>query len=331
MERIGIMRALKIFFCIILLVFLHGCELVYLNEKDPIDSATNLEEIFHVNLGYTRAQIVDSLGDPTQESFNSIEYKGIKTTFYFNDNSLSTVISSNKNLTTDDGIKMNSTREQIIKHLDENKDLYEFIEEDGDNKITWIYTVDNDDVKIIYKLKEQKVSQIIISTDPLSTIFTNFITDKYGKEAKDEEIINDSTYINANVYPFKNNRIVLNENFLQYASIGLIENIPVPIGININDVISKYGIANYIIDTDDKMIYWYKEFNSYFVVNKDNEYISEIILPIELEKEQITTRFSTNVSYENDDLIIIDIKDYQLVFYGKDTENIYNKLVLKKK
>lgn len=305
---------------------LSGCNLVYLNEVKSTNTSTNLEEKFNIEMGFTKKQVISALGKPSQQLDNKLIYDDLNITFEFTNQALTKVITKNKDFSLDEGIRIGTSRNEIINKLSDHHDLYEYEYFDSN----WIYTYDAGGIIFAFKLEDETVNEIMIDNHSLSHLFfdQDALADQDKPINSDTLIILNSKYIN---HPFdreKNNELILSDDVLQYVAIGLIQDIPLPLGMTFADIQGKYGKANFITESPNYYHYWFKRFNCSIVIDKVEASIYGLYLPIELTEDEIVDQFSNVITNQTDNKIEIVVDDYKLTFRSDEQENIFDKAVL---
>jgi hypothetical protein len=309
---------------ILLTVIFSGCNLRSADVENAIDTPTNELELYDFQIGYAKGSVINRLGDPELESDNHMVFKHPTIFTGIEDQKLAHIVTSDSNFGTDEGITIGSSKTDVLSAYSE-LDLY-FYNNNGEE---WLYYFYGQGVKVAFKLIDDSVQVIATGTSPLYHLFNYESYDEMSESfIPDEDIISLSDYLTFKENTDINNEKVMDQEFLQYASLGLIKGVPIPIGMQRSEVARRYKQADSIeYDGIFGAEYWYKRFNASIVVNEE-EIVKMLKLPIEIKEEELLQYYNHQIIEENG-VRIIELDGYMVTFYPSEAEQgVYTDLII---
>jgi hypothetical protein len=252
----------------------------------------NEQKVFGINFAQEKGSVLNSLGKPdTKENQNYI-YKDKKLTVRFDDNKI-------------DFIKVKNPEYQIGEVIGIGENINAILEKEirltfykhPSNQENPVVYFQKGDYKIVLKMKENQIASIILF--PKETPFSTFVIG-HDSDLTDRELKLRSEYLNFKPNVVRNNRRVVAEDFSELAQMGLVDAVPVPLGMEEDELIRRYDDGEFIF-TDlkpfKKSSYYlfYREFGVYFGI-KDKK-VEEIVLPVTLKEKELLAalNFEDNV------------------------------------
>jgi len=297
------------------IIILSACSLHYRDTKDAIKTPTNVESLFQFQIGYSKDSVVKELGSPSETTKDYLLFKNPYVLVGLDKNNASYIITSAPKFKTVEGIHIGSSKDEVINTY-RKKDLYQYTELGDD----WIYYFTHGGVKVAFKLQENKVIQIATGVAPLSEIFN---IDENVDIMDDKAFIKESIYLTYSKDVKTNNKKVMHEDFLQYASNGLVKNIPVPLGMDLSEVERKYGQANYVWEDQEMGVteLWYKAFNCSFLVSDNDNKVHGLKCPIDIEYDELKNVIGDFVVNDEKE-ILYQLDGRELLFIGNKGNRI---------
>lgn len=294
-----------------------------ISKEELIDTVTNEEKVFNISLGSGQSQVKKELGQSEDATREKWIFEDEKLQVGFDKEKVVYFSSDNPRLQTDQGIQIGSSKNKILKEY-KDLDLYEYHAPDETEKY-WIF-MDFNDYKIVYELIENKVSKIKIGT----TDFYTLIYDGDSNDIiEDEELINSSEYLSFIVNRNLNNSRVTDPEFKEYVNFGLLKGVPVPIGMNYQELTNRFGLASYQWESKEYgNSYWYKNFNCSFIVDPEKKVVTGIQCPIDMDKEELLETLGQPSSTENVgkqeriDRIVYENQEHKVSFYTSPNEEL---------
>lgn len=292
-----------------------------ISKEDLIDTVTNEEKVFNISLGSGQSQVKKELGQSEDATREKWIFEDEKLQLGFDKEKVVYFSSDNPRLQTDQGIQIGSSKNKILKEY-KDLDLYEYHAPDETEKY-WIF-MDFNDYKIVYELIENKVSKIKIGT----TDFYTLISDGEGNDfIEDEELINASEYLSFIVNRNLNNSRVTDPEFKEYVNFGLVKGVPVPIGMNYQELTNRFGLASYQWESKEYgNSYWYKNFNCSFIVDPEKNVVVSIQCPLDIDKDDLLDALGEPTSVtriNNDDKIsryLYEKQNFKVSFYTQPND-----------
>ncbi|WP_243388115.1 hypothetical protein [Bacillus kexueae] len=309
------MKKMLIVFSLILTI-LYGCSEEHdLTEGSQfVTTPTNIYDIYEIELGLGIKDVKDVLGEIEFNEKDLVEYNENLMLGFDEDNKLNIISTSSPKILVKDELSVGSSKNQIID-LYKDSDIYEFSDENTD--LSWIYLI-RQKYKIVFEIYNDKIVRITVGTTPLINLI-NLEKDIIQKSLEDSEILSASKYLSFLIGKEKNNRLVLDDEFVSYAKFGLIKKVPIPIGMDINEVLKRYGEPSFISEYESEKSYWYRKFNVNFIVDSTGK-ISAIQVPIHLKVNDVMSHVGDpdGIKSLDDDKIRkyhYELGDYHIDFY----------------
>lgn len=277
------MRFKKIFlFFIAFTILLSGCSLKLKTkeiENDKYISVGNELSLFGFGIGESIHTIRNVVKSKEENEGNLYTYSDKNLSVFVNHNISQFIVTSNPRFEIMENIKIGMTKEEL---LDEYSDLELFEhKKEAEEALSVLFKINKQ--KVILEFKENKIDKIIVGNEEIpfqQMVNYTKVYDDAGEIISDDEFIASSRYLTLTIDYKENWRRLLSGNFLEYARLGLIEGIPVPIGMNMNELTNRFGAPEYVFEGQGpvKIYYFYKKFNVYMGFNEEGVLI-ELKLP----------------------------------------------------
>jgi cupin superfamily acireductone dioxygenase involved in methionine salvage len=279
----------------------------------------NEQKIFGINFAQEKDSLLNSLGKPdTKENHNYI-YKEKKLTVSFNDSKI-------------DFIKIKNPEYQIGKAIAIGESITTILEKEirttfykyHSNQENPIVYFQKGDYKIVLNMKENQVESIILFQK--ETPFSTFIIG-HDSDLTDRELKLRSEYLNFHPNVVRNNRRVVSEDFSEFAKMGLVDAVPVPLGMEEDELIRRYDDGEFIFTElkpfeKSKYYLFYREFGVYFGI-KDKK-VEEIVIPVTLKENELLAA----LNFKNN---VLTIDESIQVRYAVGKDRVENMVISTKK
>lgn len=267
-----------------LIIILSGCSFKLKTqeiESDEYKSIGNEMELFGFGIGESIHNIKGILGEPEKEKTGYLKYDKNKVKVFYDFNTSKFISTSNEGFKVLEDISVGVSRKELIEQYSD-LDMFEKIEEETPERDSFIFFL-TEDQKVVLYLVEDHVSEIILSSKDVP--YDKLFAKKMDKEEvlSDEEIIISAHFLTFKTDFYANNLKVQSDDFIGYAKLGLVEDVPLPLGMSKSELTRRFGIPNYVISGEGavEIYYYYNRFNLYLGFNGDDKLV-ELKLPVNL-------------------------------------------------
>jgi hypothetical protein len=279
------------FFVIVLTfsIFISGCSLKLKTkeiETKEYQSVGNEISLFKFGLGENIHNIIEVQGKPNVKD-NSVYSFADGDLAVFSDHQVSRyLMTTNPKFRVLKEISIGYTRNQLLRNFN-NLDLYEYKRDSNNNSSIFFQVKDQ---KIVLEMKNDSVAKILIGSKEIP--FEQMV--QYNKKAMelkeypDEEYMMNAKLLTFAIDYYANRKKLVSDKFLPLAKLGLIEGIPVPLGMDKNELTYRFGTPNYVFKGKGNVeyYYFYNRFNLYMGFNEENQLI-EYRLPVNITRQII--------------------------------------------
>jgi hypothetical protein len=294
-------------------------------QEAQYESLTNEMETIGIGLNESKTLIIQKLGKPDAISNNVYKYDNEKLTIIFNTSrNVTSIASESKDFGIENKVKVNDSKRTLINNLKEYN-LYQYSSSESEDPVIYLT---NKTQKIYFYLNKNKITKIETTSSEVPLAETLNIKDR--DDISDEEVIEDSSYFGID-YGFElNSEKILSSKFLDYAKNGLFVNIPVPLGMDVSQVIRLHGNPSIIEDENELQWYFYKKHKVFFGFDSTNK-VKKIKIPFDLSKSELMKVFKAKQIGEK---LILDLpKGFPINIYAvyDGKSKYYNHLILESK
>ncbi|WP_174728981.1 hypothetical protein [Mesobacillus harenae] len=272
-------------FLISFVILVSGCSLK-LKTKEIVESeyrsVGNEMKVFGFGIGESMSNIVDVIGESGEKKETFHYFPGEDLKVYYQHNHSRFIATKNNEFAILDDIKVGMHREVLINDFP-NLDLFEYTVEGREDPSIFL-TAGNQ--KIVLNMKNNEVNEIILGKQDVSFAELLGLKSEGQDMYSDEELFSQSKFLSFKLDIGTNNEKLLSKEFLEYAKIGLIEGVPLPIGTSKYELSRRFGTPNYIFKGEDGKgsYYYYKRFNLYLGFD-ENERLKILKMPVNVKVE----------------------------------------------
>jgi len=248
-------------------ILLSGCSLNLKTkeiESEEYKSVGNELSLFGFGIGESIHTIRNIVNGKEVNEGKLHTYSEVQLSVFVNHNISQFIVTSNPKFEIVENIRVGMTKEEL---LDEYSDLELFEHKKEAEEALFIFFKINEQ-KVILEVQGNKIVKIIVGNEevPLVQLVNYKKTYENVEEIiPDDEFIASSRFLTFTIDYTENRRRLLSANFLEYARLGLIEGVPVPIGMNKNELTTRFGLPDYVFKGQGsvEIYYFYKRFNVY--------------------------------------------------------------------
>lgn len=283
------------------LVFLSGCNLKLKTKEiqnDRYDSIGNEMELYGFGVGesiHTIEEVLDSKYKKGKKIFTFPEHE---LSVYIEHNISKILITKNENFNILEEIQVGMSKEELLEGFGD-LELFEYWSES--NQKSYIYFREKNQ-KVVLELSDEIITAVSLSNPdiPFEQVIYNNKVFENPDDLQDDEMISKSELLTFKIDFRENKKRALAPGFIDYAKVGLVEGIPVPIGMNKDELINRFGPPNYVFDgqSDISMYYFYERFNVYMGLNEDEELV-EIKIPLSVPVNTFEETHKLDVDLDN--------------------------------
>lgn len=281
------MKFKKMILFLTIAIILSGCSLKLKTKEikeSEYHSAGNEMDVFGFGIGESMNNIVDVLGKPKEktEEYYSFPKEDLKV--YYQQNLSKYISTSHPEFQIMEEIHPGMHRETLINDFPD-LDLFEYKTTQRENPAILLAAGRQ---KIVLEMVNNEIDEIFLASQdiPFATLL-GLNGEEAQNEFSDETIYSESTFLSFKLDIGTNNKKALSKNLIDYAGIGLIEGVPLPIGTSKYELTRRFGAPNYIFEGEkpNTTYYYYKRFNLYLGFD-ESETLSELRLPVNLDTEE---------------------------------------------
>lgn len=301
-------------FIIAICILLNGCSFRLKTKEikaDEYESIGNEIKLFNIGIGEQENIIVQKLGEPKEREAGFLQYPSKNLSVYIDGEKSYYFITSNPDFVVLEDIVIGSRKEEIINEQFD-LDIFGTTNKNGNE---FLFLTEGNQ-KLLLELNGDVVSNIILSSkdvpfDKLLNYTHSFDEDDVIQS--DEEVKMGSKFLTFDIDLARNNKKALNVQFFEYAKIGVIEKVMVPLETFNSEVVRRFGEPNYVFEGKGQIekYYFYKKLNVYLGINEEDQVI-QIRLPVQLK----TTEFQEKHNLASLEPIILG--QYKVSFTEKD-------------
>ncbi|WLR41501.1 hypothetical protein LC087_11430 [Bacillus carboniphilus] len=294
-----------------LTLLLTGCELIYKEEAEKYQQVGDEIETLDMEFTFNKASLERDLNINIPNNEVEFEIPNKDITIELDEDSITYYQVYNQNFNIGDVIKVGADINEVISH-EEWTILYEYELSQAHSKVFFT----KKDYKVILDIKEEIIDSIVIIQK--NQPYAPYVLEK-ETDIEDEKLKFMSKGVNLQINYKKNNRGVVKDSFLNYAKIGLVEDIPVPVGAREYYVEKKLD-EGFLLDdigvypSDSEYYMYYNHLNTYLGMNEG--VLQEFIIPVEIKEEELLNVYTfknrkmqleegLELSYQLEDEVVI--------------------------
>ncbi|MEH7548158.1 MULTISPECIES: hypothetical protein [Bacillaceae] len=273
-------------------IFLSACSIKLKTkevESTKYTSIGNELSVFGFGIGENIHNIEGIINTPAEEKGPLYSFPDKKLTVYVDHQISQYIITTNSKFRLLKKITIGTTKERVLAKL---KDIGVYEYKPKDQQMSFVFFQMNDQ-KVVLQVNNDKVEEIMIGNKlvPYEQMVTNIPVEQDQVQDADDQFIAQSNLLTFSVNFTKNNHKVLSKEFLNFVKMGLLEDVPAPIGTDKKDLLYKYDQPNFVFKGKGEVdvYYYYKRFNSYMGFNKENK-IVELRLPVDVSFQELKER-----------------------------------------
>ncbi|MGR3766066.1 hypothetical protein [Rossellomorea sp. NS-SX7] len=265
------------------------------SQPDETKPLGNEQKVFGIDFTQDKGSVLNSLGKPDTKENQHYVYKDQELTVSFEDNKIDYIKVTNPEYQIGEVIGIGESINTILEK-EIRLTFYKYHSHQEDPVVYF----EKGDYKIVLKTKDNLIETITLF--PKETPFSAFVIG-HDSDLTDRELKLESEYLNFQPNVVRNNRRVVSEDFPELAQMGIVDTVPVPLGMEEDELIRRYDDGEFIFTeltpfNKSRYYLFYREFGVYFGI-KDKK-VEEIVLPVTLKENELLAA----LNFENNELTI---------------------------
>lgn len=248
----------------------------------------NEKELFDVPFFQSKEVIVQKLGEPAEKEAESYIYPNKGLEFSFTDKDMKHVKVTNPDYRIGESIRIGEDIDKVIEK--EIRLTFYLYDTQPDQDGSTIY-FNKDMYKVVMNVESGRISEITIF--PEETSFSKYVVNKES-ELSDRKLKLQSEYLNFKPNVDRNNKRILLGKFEEFVAIGIVEGVPVPLGMKEKELVRRYEDGEFIFKNipggSSEHYLFYRQFGVYFGIK--NKTVNEIVIPVTLKEDKLLASYS---------------------------------------